>query len=230
MREIVFDTETTGFGGGQIHRIVEIGAVEIVNLVPTGRSYQCYLNPDRPCDPEAFAVHGISDAFLAGQARFGECADALLDFLGDAPLVIHNASFDLGFLNQELRMIGRAEWPAGRAIDTLALAQRRFPGMRNSLDALCKRFDISLARREKHGALLDAELLAAVYLELKGGRQPDLHLAVAAERAVTLRAQVRAPRPHAASAEERAAHAAFLEGLTNPIWHRLSADAEVVAV
>ncbi len=177
MREIVLDTETTGLEPESGHRIVEIGCVEIENLLPTGRTFHVYLNPERDMPAEAEAVHGLSADFLADKPRFREIVDDFLDFIGEAPLVIHNAAFDMRFLNAELVRAGREPLPPSRAVDTLALARTRFPGANNTLDALCTRFGIDLAAREKHGALLDSELLAAVYLHLKGGLQPGLELA-----------------------------------------------------
>ena len=177
-REIVLDTETTGFEPKQGHRMVEIACVELHDFLPTGRSFHVYIDPERDMPPEAEKVHGLSAAFLRGKAKFAdpEVAAAFLEFVGDAPLIAHNAGFDRNFVNFELERCGRAIIPEGRWIDTLALAQKRFPGMYNSLDALCKRFNISLAEREKHGALIDTKLLASVYLELQGGRERRLEL------------------------------------------------------
>jgi len=180
MREIVLDTETTGLDPEEGHRIVEIGAVELLNHVPTGRSFHEYLNPRRDMPAEAFALHGLSAEFLADKPPFEAVADALLDFLGTARLVIHNAAFDMGFLNAELRRAARPGLPDSQALDTLAMARRRFPGAPGGLDALCRRFGIDNSRRTKHGALLDAEILAEVYLELIGGRQPGLGLGTGA--------------------------------------------------
>lgn len=177
MREIVLDTETTGLDPAEGHRIVEIGALELVNHIATGRQFHAYFNPERPMPAEAFAVHGLGDDFLAAQPRFAERVAELLDFLGDARLVIHNAAFDMRFLNAEFAARGLAPLPEARAIDTLEIARRRFPGAGNSLDALCRRFGIDNSGRSLHGALLDAQLLAEVYLELRGGRQPGLGLA-----------------------------------------------------
>ncbi len=180
MREIVLDTETTGLEPTEGHRIVEIGCVELVNHVPTDRVFHQYINPERPMPQEAYAVHGLSDSFLADKPTFAEVCEAFLEFIGDAALVIHNARFDLGFLNAELKRIDAALLPSERAIDTLHLARRKFPGSPNSLDALCRRYDINTDVRDKHGALIDAYLLAQVYLELIGGRQPGLDLAAQA--------------------------------------------------
>ncbi len=219
MREIVLDTETTGLDADAGHRIVEVACIELMNHLPTGSVFHRYVNPERMMPAEALLVHGLDDAFLARHAVFGAVADELLDFIGEGPLVIHNAEFDLRFLNAELKRLGRA--PIGcRFTDTLALARRRYPGAQASLDALCRRFAIDLSAREKHGARLDCELLAAVYLELVGGRQPGLDLAadLAGERDGTLERPVRAARPHAPSHEELAAHAAFVEKLIKPVW------------
>ena len=172
-REIVLDTETTGLDPKQGHRLIELGCIELNDLLPTGREFHCYVDPQRQIDPEAERVHGISNAFLEGKPRFEDpqVCDAFLDFIGDATLIAHNAPFDRGFINAELERAGRTPPPVDRWCDTLPMAQKRFPGMYNSLDALCKRFKISLADRDKHGALIDAQLLAAVYLELQGGKE-----------------------------------------------------------
>ena len=228
MREVVVDTETTGLDPGAGDRIVEVGCIELVNHIPTGRDYQAYINPERAIPTAAFEVHGLSDEFLAGKPRFAEIADDFLGFLGDDKLVIHNAGFDLGFINVELERLGRPPLAAARAIDTVDLARRKFPGAPASLDALCRRFAIDASARERHGALLDAGLLADVYLALIGGRQPGLSLAAgpgngpatmdsAAPAAATT---ARAPRPHAPSDEEVAAHAAFVDTLKEPLWRR----------
>lgn len=225
MREIVLDTETTGLDPDSGHRIVEIGCIELINHVPSGRpdgERQYYINPERPMPADALAVHGLSNEFLAGKPVFAEIADEFLAFIGDAPLVIHNAEFDMKFLNAELQRLGLPALPRSRAIDTLALARRRFPGAQASLDALCRRYDIDNAGRTLHGALLDSTLLAEVYLELIGGRQPGLTLATVNRSAgagpeASRRAQ-RAPRPHAPTAAEVEAHQALLEQITDPIW------------
>lgn len=177
MREIVLDTETTGFDPDSGDRIVEIGAVELMNLLPTGRTFHVYINPERPMPQEAFEVHGLGDDFLRDKPKFAEIAADFVDFVAeDAKLVIHNASFDMKFLNAELRRAGHAEIPWARAVDSLAIARSRFPGAQNSLDALCRRYRIDNSNRTLHGALLDSELLAEVYLALMGGRQPGLVL------------------------------------------------------
>jgi DNA polymerase-3 subunit epsilon len=219
LREIVLDTETTGLEAAAGHRIVEIGCVELQNHIATGRTFHAYVNPERDMPGDALAVHGLTREFLAAQPAFAGVADALLAFIADSPLVIHNAEFDLGFLNAEFRRLARPEIPAARAVDTLALARRKFPGQPANLDALCRRFQIDLADRALHGALKDARLLAAVYLELAGGREPGLDLARVKERvhapADGARRPRQAPPPTAA---EAAAHAAFLGRLKNPVW------------
>jgi len=228
MREIVLDTETTGFEPAEGHRIVEIGAIELFNHVPTGRTYHQYINPERAMPTEAFEVHGLGDEFLRDKPRFAEIAGAFLEFVGsDSRLVIHNASFDMKVLNAELGWLSLPHIPNERALDTVAMARRKFPGSPASLDALCRRFGIDNSAREKHGALLDSELLAEVYLELIGGRQPDLVLAVAAgpTRAGDTGAWKAGPRPTPLSSRlndgEKAAHAAFVEGLgDSAIWKR----------
>jgi DNA polymerase-3 subunit epsilon len=224
MREIILDTETTGLDPDAGHRVVEIGCVEAVNHIPTGRTWHRYVNPERDMPEEAFRVHGLSTAFLADHPVFAQIVDAFLDFVGDSVLVIHNAAFDTKFLNAELARLDRPRLDSTRSVDTVTLARRRYPGAQVSLDALCRRFEIDLSARDKHGALLDAELLAEVYLELRGGRQPNLALAAATngrqvDFAATAR-PVRAPRPHAASDAEIAAHEALVAALTEPIWRR----------
>lgn len=220
MREVVLDTETTGLDPHQGHRIVEIGCVELINHVPTGRVFQQYLNPGRPMPQGAYAVHGLSDEFLADKPGFSEVADAVLAFIADSPLVIHNAAFDLGFLNAELAGLRRPPLDAGRAIDTVDMARRLFPGAPANLDALCRRFEIDLCDRTLHGALKDSHLLAAVYLELCGGRQPAFNLASSARvQSSGQRATPHTPRVIHPTPEETAAHIAFLQGLTNPMWH-----------
>ncbi|MGQ0565022.1 MAG: DNA polymerase III subunit epsilon [Gemmobacter sp.] len=226
MREIVLDTETTGFEPSDGHRIVEIGAIELENHLPTGRTYHQYLNPERPMPPEAFEVHGLGDDFLRDKPLFGDRAQAFLDFIGDARLVIHNASFDMKFLNAELKAAGKPPLPDARALDTLMIARQKFPGAPASLDALCRRFGVDNSNRVKHGALLDCELLAEVYLELIGGRQPGLMLAEG-PRGDSTRADGAAARPTGRPAplppritdEEAAAHAAFVAKMgEGAIW------------
>jgi DNA polymerase-3 subunit epsilon len=219
MREVVLDTETTGLDPLNGHRIVEIGCVELLNHVATGRTYHQYINPERDMPVEAFNVHGLSEEFLRDHPVFTDIADAFVEFVGTAPLIIHNASFDMGFINAELARLKRPSIPLDQAVDTVAMARKRFPGAGASLDALCKRFQIDNTHRELHGALLDARLLAEVYLELIGGRQPDLELAAEAQAAgVTIERVARPPRAHAPLAEEEAAHRAFLEKLSDPVW------------
>lgn len=224
MREVVFDTETTGLDPAAGHRLIEVGCVELMNHLPTGRTYQSYINPERDMPQEAFAVHGLSAEFLAKHALFAEVAGPLMAFIGDSPLVIHNADFDMKFLNWELKAVGLQPLPRDRAIDTLAIARRRFPGAPASLDALCKRFSIDYSERVQHGALLDARLLAEVYVELIGARQPALELAIAARPGAAsaggeaAQRALRPARPHAPTAEELAAHEAFLTHLKQPLW------------
>ena len=217
-REIVLDTETTGFEPKQGHRMVEIACVELQDFLPTGRSFHVYIDPERDMPPEAEKVHGLSAAFLAGKPKFAhpEVSEAFLEFVGDAFLIAHNAGFDRNFVNFELEKCGRPVIHESRWIDTLALAQKRFPGMYNSLDALCKRFNISLAEREKHGALIDAKLLASVYLELQGGRERKLELTpsrakIAVAQAVQAAYGAR-PRPLVprSTEAERARHLEFV--------------------
>jgi DNA polymerase-3 subunit epsilon len=226
MREIVFDTETTGLDPAKGDRIVEIGAVEISNLIPTGRTFHVYLDPERDMPEEAFRVHGLSSAFLTGQKKFREIAVSFLEFVDDAVLVAHNAEFDMRFVNAELALLGMAAIEADRVVDTLAIARRRHPGAANSLDALCQRYGVDASRREKHGALLDARLLADVYAELMGGRQSALVLhAVVSDSAREAAGDLirRRPVPLAPllSEEERAAHGLFVSGLgKTPFWRR----------
>ncbi len=182
MREIVWDTETTGFDPESGDRLVEIGAVELLNHMPTGNIYHQYINPERSMPQEAFAVHGLGNEFLADKPVFKSIARDFLEFIGDAKIVAHNAKFDMRFINAELKWIGISPIPASQSLDTLEIARRKFPGAQNSLDALCRRFGIDNSAREKHGALLDSEILAEVYLELIGGRQPDFTLSVVAGR------------------------------------------------
>ena len=221
IREIVLDTETTGLDPDAGHRIVEIACVELINHLPSGRTFQRYLNPERDMPTEAQAVHGLTTEFLAGQPLFSAIVDEFLEFIGDAPLVIHNAEFDLKFVNAELKKLGRSKLQAQRAVDTVQLARRKFPGAPASLDALCGRFSIDNSSRTLHGALLDAQLLSEVYLELVGGRQATIELVagpVATVATATIERAVRPARPHAPSAEELAAHAALLEKIKAPLW------------
>jgi len=217
MREIVLDVETTGLDPGDGHRIVEIACVELVHHVPTGRSFHRYVNPERDMPADALAVHGLTAEFLARQPPFAAGLDELLVFIGSDPLVIHNAEFDLAFLNAELARLQREPITSGY-VDTLTMARRRFPGSPASLDALCRRFDIDLSGRVEHGAEIDCSLLAAVYLELLGGRQPGLEFAGPTALAVEVTRVVRAPRPHAPTAEELVAHMAMLKMVSEPLW------------
>lgn len=227
MREIVLDTETTGFEPESGDRIVEIGAVELINHVPTGTVYHQYVNPERSMPQGAFEVHGLGDDFLKDFPVFAQVGQAFVDFIADSKLVIHNAAFDMKFLSAELEWMGLPRLAPDRAIDTLAIARSKFPGSPASLDALCKRFGVDNAVRTKHGALLDSELLAEVYLELIGGRQPGLVLGRSgARRDEASRAEWRpgprpSPLPSRLTDTERAAHAAFVEGLgQGAIWTR----------
>ncbi|MEO1969057.1 MAG: DNA polymerase III subunit epsilon [Sphingomonadaceae bacterium] len=235
MREIVFDTETTGLDPRTGDRMVEIGCIEMVNLVPTGETFHAYFNPERDMPAAAEAVHGLSAAFLSDKPLFRDSVSRLLDFLGDAPLIAHNAGFDFGFLNAELALCALDPLGTDRMVDTVALARKRHPGAKLSLDALCTRYGIDRSHRVKHGALLDAELLAQVYVELRGGRQIGLELAAdispdtadthaeAEQRSVfalgrSQRGERRPPRPHVPSAEEIARHRAFIEQMEDALW------------
>jgi len=230
MREIVLDTETTGLDPLSGHRVVEIGCLELMNHLPTGRHFHTYLNPERDMPPEAFAVHGLSGEFLMQHPKFADVVEDFLAFIGEDRLVIHNAEFDIRFLNAELRRVERPAIPIDRATDTVRLARQKFPGAQASLDALCRRFGIDNSARTMHGALLDAQLLAEVYLELQGGRQPGLVLAAEAGRPLPdgavpapapAQVEIRPPRPHDASAGELAAHAAFLDRwIKDAIWRK----------
>ena len=221
MREIVLDTETTGFRQNDGDRIVEIGCIELVNHVATGNNYHQYINPERDMPDEAFGVHGLSEEFLSDFPVMADVMEAFLEFIGDdTPLVIHNAEFDMRFINAELGHLGLETLPMSRSIDTVRMAREKFPGAPASLDALCRRFEIDNTSRTLHGVLLDAELLAEVYLELIGGRQQGFELAQdkAGETIAAIESQRRDPRPHAASEAEQAAHAAFLEKIKDPLW------------
>jgi DNA polymerase-3 subunit epsilon len=233
MREIVLDTETTGLDPRSGDRVVEIGCVELNFHVPTGRELHLYINPERDMPEEAFAIHGISEDFLKDKPIFADIVDEFLEFLGDdAALVIHNAPFDAKFLNWELEALKKPPIPATRLIDTLEIARKKYPGGSNSLDALCRRFDVDLSVREKHGAVIDCRLLAAVYLELIGGKQPGLLLSAdqknpisgtnqkietSSSNSSTNRKKL-APRPHSPSLEELKAHEAFLMKIKDPLW------------
>jgi DNA polymerase-3 subunit epsilon len=233
MREIVLDTETTGLDPASGDRVVEIGGIELVNRFPTRNSFHIYLNPECAMSPEAEQVHGLSLAFLADKPRFHECVDEFLTFLGDAKLVIHNASFDIGFLNAELTRTGREPIRVERVVDTLALARRKHPGAQNSLDALCSRYGVDNSTRAKHGALLDAELLAEVYIELTGGRQTGLTFETAALVEVAASAEVDGPAVQRSvalasplNADERTRHEALVASLgEKAIWHRYLVEA-----
>ena len=229
MREIVLDTETTGLDPQAGHRIVEIAGVELINHVATGRTQQLYINPEREVPEDAFRVHGLGLDYLRKFPTFAERAREFLDFVADARLVIHNAKFDLGFLNAELQWANLARL-TNDSLDTVEMARRRFPGAQVSLDALCKRFEIDNSARDFHGALLDCQLLAEVYLELRGGRQPGLELAKDAGRGagggdggaqfVRRDREPREPRPHTPSEAEEQAHQAMLAKLSNPLWQQ----------
>lgn len=228
MREIVFDTETTGLDPQQGDRIVEIGCVELINRVETGRVFHAYFNPEMPMPSIAEQVHGLGDAFLADKPLFHERVEELLDFIEDSPLVAHNAMFDFGFLNSEMSIAGRLHIPHSRMIDTLAMSKARHPGAKHSLDALCSRYGVDRSHRIQHGALLDAQLLAQVYVELTGGRQigfamdsetPAAPVAVARPAVLNPVANPnRTPRVHTAPTEEIARHRAFIARIKEPVW------------
>jgi DNA polymerase-3 subunit epsilon len=235
MREIVFDTETTGLSPAGGDRMVEIGCVEMFNRCETGRTFHSYFNPGRPMPSEAEAVHGLSDRFLSDKPLFPDVCEDLLEFIGESPLIAHNAAFDFGFINHELGHCGRPIVSMSRMVCTLNIARQKFPGAKHSLDALCTRFGVDRSQRVKHGALLDAQLLAQVYVELTGGRQIGLTLVADLAEAEGLPSEsrvtgpmpgtfvVRPARPHAPSADELERHAAFLSGIADPIWKRLAA-------
>ena len=234
VREIVLDTETTGLDPLKGDRLVEIGCLELINHLITGKTFHIYINPERDMPEEAYRIHGLSIDFLSRHPTFDQQAEAFLAFIDDSPLVIHNASFDMNFLNAELRWLNKPEIPMSRAIDTLDIARKKFPGAPASLDALCRRYGIDNSNRTLHGALLDSELLADVYLELIGGKQPGLTLqpsnmpstdaqlsrtaTMAADERKSEGSGIRALRPHAASAAELEAHQAFIAGIKSPIW------------
>lgn len=227
MREIVLDTETTGFDPESGDRIVEIGAVELMGHMATGETYHVYINPERYMPDEAFQVHGLGDEFLADKPKFAEIGQSFLDFIGDSKLIIHNASFDIKFLNAELKWMNLPQIPWEQAIDTLAIARKRFPGSPASLDALCRRFGIDNSSRTLHGALLDSEILAEVYLELIGGRQPDFALSSAPDQKSGTVVEAWKPKPRPTplpsrlSEEEAAAHAEFLGQLGDDVlWSK----------
>lgn len=234
MREIVFDTETTGLSPQNGDRIVEIGCVELFNRVETGRSFHAYFNPGRPMPTDAEMVHGLGDRFLADKPPFVERCEELLAFIGESPMIAHNAAFDFGFINHELGQCGRPAVCQSRMVCTLSIARQKFPGAKHSLDALCTRFGVDRSLRIKHGALIDAQLLAQVYVELTGGRQIGLGLVAEAidtpasdipgtpiRDDTTIVATVRPPRPHGATDEELQRHAAFLATIPDSVWNRL---------
>ena len=221
MREVVLDTETTGLNPRSGHKVVEIGCVEIINQIKTGRVFHSYINPQRDMPEEAFSIHGISESFLSDKPIFKDIADSFLEFLGNADLVIHNAEFDLSFINMELSSLGYDILNTSRATDTMYLARDRFPGAPANLDALCRRFQIDNSNRQLHGALLDAELLAEVYLELIGGRQRGLSFKgdeSILQKTLKPDRPPRASRPHNASAVELEAHQELIRRIKNPIW------------
>lgn len=234
MREIVLDTETTGISAADGHRIIEIGALELVNHTPTGNSLHLYINPERDIEDGAFSVHGISLEFLADKPVFADIAEKFMQFIGDDQMVIHNASFDMAFINAELARLYLPEYPMARAVDTLAMARKKFPGAQANLNALCRRFEIDNGHRDLHGALVDADLLAEVYIELLGGRQPNLLLeeARAHQKEHKLSSEIpinksgftmksdagQFSRPHMPSDVELSAHEEFLEKIDSPFW------------
>ena len=223
MREIILDTETTGLNASSGARIVEIGCIELLNQVPTGNFFHTYVNTERDMPEEAFAIHGLSTEFLLDKPKFKNIVDEFLEFIADAPLVIHNAEFDLRFIDSELLLLEKEPIERSRSVDTVKIARRRYPGAQVSLDALCRRFEIDLSRRDKHGALLDAELLAEVYLYLMGGRQRGLDLNSDLSQLEQKQLSqddlpVRLVRSHLASAEELDDHEALLDQIKDPIW------------
>ena len=236
MREIVLDTETTGISAAEGHRIIEIGAMELINHTPTGKNLHLYINPERDIEDGAFAIHGISQEFLSDKPVFADVAEQFMQFVGEDQMVIHNASFDMAFINAELARLSFPEYPMSRAVDTLAMARKKFPGSQANLNALCRRFEIDNSHRDLHGALVDADLLTEVYIELLGGRQPDLsfnevpnHLearqlasdtSVEQSSSTTHRDAARFSRPHGPSDVELKAHESFLGKISDPIWKR----------
>ena len=233
MREIVLDTETTGINPRDGHRIIEIGALELMHHLPTGQKLHLYINPEREIDEGAVAVHGITSIFLSDKPTFVEIVDEFLNFIGSDPLVIHNAAFDMAFINAELARLDRPALPMTQAIDTLSIARKKFPGAQATLDALCRRFEIDKTHRDLHGALVDADLLASVYIELLGGRQPGLTFDVD-QKSESLAPQnhtnkspnfridankIRPIRAHAPTDDEMAAHSKFLTEIKDPLWY-----------
>ena len=227
MREIVLDTETTGLEPGEGHRLVEIGCVETINRFATGRSFHVYLNPERDMPPEAFRVHGLSQEFLSDKPLFHSCIDGFLDFIGTSPLIIHNAAFDTKFLNAELLAAGQERLGDERIVDTLMLARRRHPGQRNDLNSLCDRYGIDRSKRVRHGALLDAEILAEVYSELMGGRQATLGLAASgtadeSNGQITAKNRIRPAFKSRVTVEEDVSHRAFIATLSeSTLWNAI---------
>ena len=222
MREIILDTETTGLDPKMGHRLVEIGAVELINHTPTGVNYQTYINPERDVDPGAQEIHGLTNEFLKQHPTFGDISSEFIDFLSNSTLVIHNAPFDLAFINKELNRLGEPSISSERVIDTLVLARKKFPGAQANLDALCRRFAIENRHRELHGALVDAALLADVYIELIGGKEPTLGLSAKKTNTVaedTTRVYQK-PRSFPVTEEELELHRAFVKTLINPIWDK----------
>ena len=228
MREVVLDTETTGLDVHNGHKIIEIGALEIINLVPSGRTLHLYVNPERDIDEEAIKIHGITQEFISNKPTFKKIAQEFLDFIKNDQLVIHNAIFDLAFLNSELRQSGFQTISEDKVIDTLKIARQKFPGAQASLDALCRRFQIENSHREFHGALIDADLLASVYVELRGGLQPDLQFnEVAIEgkentkdfQSSFVNRKHRPIRHHEPTKDELKSHSQFLKLITDPIWY-----------
>ena len=222
MREIILDTETTGLDPKMGHRLVEIGAVELINHTPTGVNYQTYINPERDVDPGAQEIHGLTNEFLKQHPKFGDISAEFIDFLSNSTLVIHNAPFDLAFINMELNRLGESSISSERVIDTLVLARKKFPGAQANLDALCRRFAIENRHRELHGALVDAALLADVYIELIGGKEPTLGLSAKKTNTVaedTTRVYQK-PRSFPVTEEELELHRAFVKTLINPIWDK----------
>jgi DNA polymerase-3 subunit epsilon len=227
-REIILDTETTGLDPIIGHRIIEIGCVELVNRLPTGRVFQKYINPERDVPQEAFNVHGISTEFLQDKPKFNEVADELLDFIGDSKLIIHNAEFDIKFLNHHLFNAKKPDISRDRVFCTLIFARKKFPGQQNSLDALCRRFNIDISRRTKHGALLDSEILAEVYLELMGGKQNTINLEQKVQKKVEEKIEKEEiivnfkSRKFSVSEDEKAKHEALIKTIPNSLWSKVS--------
>ena len=223
MREVILDTETTGLDPKLGHRLVEIGAVELVNHTPTGVNYQTYINPERDVDPGAQEIHGLTNEFLKQHPTFGDISAEFIDFLSNSTLVIHNAPFDLAFINMELNRLGEPLISSEKVIDTLVLARKKFPGAQANLDALCRRFAIENRHRELHGALVDAALLADVYIELIGGKEPTLGLSAKKTNSTLAEERTRVyqkPRSFPVSEEELELHRAFVKTLINPIWDK----------